>query len=270
MRAKRVASQTVQLRKFAQTVWSDLQPPVKPMAETSALPFEDRQNAWREFQHWTDSRARSDWMFRGQGDSTWPLWPKAGGRGKQDFDPFREYAIFKSFQRQARVYLGDRNLSTWEWLFLAQHHGLPTRLLDWTSNPLMAAFFAVADTNDHTDAAVYAVRVRDEDVIDQDAEDDPFAVDRTKFVSPTAVVPRILQQRGFFTVHAQPDVPFTGFAHGRSLRTFPIPAGARAFFRRRLFYFGIDATAAMADLDGLCQTLTWRYNAGIATGGLNY
>lgn len=133
----------------------------------------------------------------------------------------------------------------------------------------MAAFFAVADTTDDADAAVYAVRVREEDVIDQDAEDDPFSVGRTKFVSPTAVVPRILQQRGFFTVHAPPDRPFKGFARGRRLQTFTIPAGARAFFRRRLFYFGIDATAAMADLDGLCQTLTWRYNAGIAVGGLN-
>ena len=239
------------------------------MAEKGLVPFQERHETWRQFQQWTDLRARADWMFRGQGDD-WPVRPKAGRREPHDHDAFREYAIFKSFQRQARVYVGERNLTNWEWLFLAQHHGLPTRLLDWTSNPLMAAFFAVADTKDDTDAIVQAVRVRDADVIDQDVEDDPFTVAHTKFVAPTAVVPRILAQRGFFTVHPQPDAPFHGFSHGRRLRQFTIPAGARAFFRRRLFYFGIDATAAMADLDGLCQTLAWRYNAGIATGGLNY
>lgn len=86
-----------------------------------------------------------------------------------------------------------------------------------------------------------------------------------KFVAPSAVVPRIVAQRGFFTVHPEPSEPWTPKRRHQH-DWFEIPGDVRHFFRKRLYQFGMDASHAMADLDGLNETLRWRYERGIGVG----
>src|SRR2546422_6373760 len=67
---------------------------------------------------------------------------------KDSFDLFKMYGIsFLEYQPK----------NEWDWLAIAQHHGLPTRLLDWTYNPLVAAYFAVEEEVAETDSAIYAM-----------------------------------------------------------------------------------------------------------------
>ncbi len=90
------------------------------------------------------NRHRSPYVFRGLSDAAWPLETslmRLGGNYAQ-----MEPHLLRNFRKYAHRSFVERD-TTWHWLSLAQHHGLPTRLLDWTVSPLIAAHFATADTD---------------------------------------------------------------------------------------------------------------------------
>jgi hypothetical protein len=106
-------------------------------------------------------------IFRGQ-RRNWELLPKIGRLKVPNLRDY-EYQLMEDFKREALPYIDwpfDYN-SPWDWLALAQHHGLPTRLLDWTSNPLAGLWFAVRNTPDklRCPAVVWVFNPREEDIL---------------------------------------------------------------------------------------------------------
>ena len=104
-----------------------------------------------------------NFFFRGHTDSEWDLIPTiARTRNKNIYYPKwlnLEDDILEKFQNFSRPYLGYEPKYKYEWLVIAQHHGLPTRILDWTTNPLKALFFSIEDPAYYKkDAALWAFR----------------------------------------------------------------------------------------------------------------
>lgn len=191
------------------------------------------------------------------------LVPKVGRNPKRYSLP-AERMIFSIFKRRAPQFVGVAGLSDWDLLAIAQHHGLPTRLLDWTKNPLVAAFFAVTSSPAKTTARVYALQ--GSSLADFDPSTDPFEVKQVAAFFPSAVAARIVSQRGLFTVHPDPLAPLVSSGSTTGGHYFDIPHLDRSYFQRRLYGLGIDASHILADLDGVCRVLDWQLNAGVALG----
>ncbi|GEQ76458.1 hypothetical protein CTTA_3463 [Comamonas testosteroni] len=102
-------------------------------------------------------------MFRGQANSAWPLLPSIARfaksiKGYGSISGLEEH-LLQRFRQFAIPFKDFRQLPVIEQLVHAQHYGLPTRLLDWSTNPLKALFFAVEDPqNDTIDGAIYMTR----------------------------------------------------------------------------------------------------------------
>src|SRR6185436_478407 len=99
--------------------------------------------------------------FRGHANKDWELKPglhrledDAPGMGDEYYS---EAQLMETFKLRAPTYLERQPSTDWEWLFLMQHYGLRTRLLDWTESSLIALYFAVRDNMGDVDGCVWVM-----------------------------------------------------------------------------------------------------------------
>src|SRR5262249_7338797 len=117
---------------------------------------------------------------------------------------------------------------------------------------------------------IYAVRVTSKLTIEAQ-QVKPFEL--PKGSSPRFIIsphwhPRVRAQRGCFSIHPIPNQPWA--LNNVQSDCFDIERQHWNAFRRRLFYFGIDASTVMADLAGLGEALNWQYQNRVGIGEVGY
>lgn len=209
-----------------------------------------------------------DFIFRGQ-DTDKPLYPVLQRDIPEKIKRAnREKIMLEEFERTSIVLTGHVPITKWDLLAIAQHHGLPTRLLDWTRSALAALWFAV-EHRKKENAVVYLLKTRVDDFVTQEEEahptNTPFNLPKTKIYRPRFVNPRISAQRGLFTVHRMQEQTgafraverIEGMA-GRLVKFVIIPRHFHNIMQH-LDVCGVNHFSLFPELPGLCDYLGWRY-----------
>jgi hypothetical protein len=201
-----------------------------------------------------------DYLFRGVYDLRYKLVPKIGRPRDKGMDLYEyESSIMKQFRRWAVPFLDKNPQNDWEFLAIAQHHGLPTRLLDWTRNPMVATYFAVNNKHDD-DSIVYVI---DSSELDSGIDHDPFVYDEedneVTVFEPDHITQRIVTQDGLFTVHNNPKLPLEE-NEDIEIGKIRIKENCRNKVKQTLDFYGVHKASLFPGLDGITEYLEWTGN----------
>jgi hypothetical protein len=251
---------------------------------------------------WDDNieRFRSPFVFRGgpqaSADLSTSLMRLAAG--------YKELArlerhILRNFRKYAHLEAAQMGPSVWNWLALAQHHGLQTRLLDWTYSPFVAMHFVTENLAlygedgqiwciNHREAARLLpkpLRKQAEDVgldvftaemLDHVADSlDKFdALSRDEFViflEPPSLDARIVNQFALFSLMNNPAKPLDHLLeqHQDLAKRIIIPASLKWEVRDKLDQAGITERMLYPGLDGLSKWLSRYYTPSASKSGSN-
>jgi len=156
---------------------------------------------------------------------------------------------------------------------MAQHYGVPTRLLDWSCNPLVALFFAVCGSHE-ADGALFVNTGARGTVAGCE-----FGVhDMPKFdcwrLLPPAIDRRVEAQQGVFTIHATPsngkfeplDLQTGDTLKGMNVTKYVIPKEHKNNIRMQLEMFGVEFSALFPGLEGIGRGVKWGFDRDRAYG----
>ena len=206
-------------------------------------------------------------LFRGQAVDK-PLLPKIARLNTALEVQKAERRMFDDFKRQALPHLDYTPESDWDWLSLAQHSGMATRLLDWSTNPLAALWFVVErPPRDEAPGVIWHFEAKDEDFLDARSSLDPFSITKTRIFRPRHITQRITSQSGYFSAHRYLETKneeYMAFENNsrfkKRLTKLLVPAAAFSDLRRDLDRFGINAASLYGGMDGVCRHIEWLHS----------
>ncbi len=201
-------------------------------------------------------------LFRGQSCNK-PLLPKIARRDRTVDTSKIEREMLAELRRRGTLFIGREIADDWDLMVYAQHFGMATRLLDWTSNPLAALWFAASDRDPKRPSYVYLLNVTADLLLDRQTQKDPFAIGRTRVFKPSLNNPRVVAQSGWFTAHRyskragafvpldkNPDIQ-------KRLVQFRVPPKLKDDVLKTLDMLGVNSQALFGDVEGVCRYINW-------------
>ena len=223
--------------------------------------------------------------FRGCTDKAYDLTPSIARHG---IDIDGETPLINLFKQNAVQFVRDRPQSEWEWLFLARHHSVPTRLLDWTESPLVGLYFAthsqeIDPINVEKDGSLWVLiptKLNEEAFINSPNlpvfEDDDnhlgnylpskLAKESTTKINPIAGIAarhstRMQAQRSVFTVTHRRQVSIEEVGKGEHIGRYVIPSAQKDHIRRQLQVLSVDDLSVFPELDNAAMIARRHFHA---------
>jgi hypothetical protein len=206
-------------------------------------------------------------FFRGHAKSNWKLLPKLGRYKNLDLEV--ERIVYFDYVVRAGSLLQE-NGSSWSNIFSMQHHGIPTRLLDWTESFAVALYFAIRDADE--DACIWILDpfTLNKETIGEETLYDPsdlgadyreYYIDETKKMGHKVVAmnplrhhPRIFNQKSGVTLHNDLKIPLEMLCP-TAVKKIEIPVAAFDEAFDFLTLSGISEFSVFPDLDGLAREI---------------
>lgn len=253
-------------------------------------------HSWDELQQtifddvWDEKvmRYRDNRIYRGAADQKWDLVPSLNRVCAHDLS--LETHVFRQFRKYGYAELADYE-GFWSLLPVAQHHGLPTRLLDWTYSPMVAAHFVTENTDFYdrdgviwqldlrqfkqhmpevlqmklrdSDSNIFTIGMLEKLIPDfkwmKSLSEEPYAI----FFEPSSMIDRIVNQYALFSVVSDPAVLLSDLIEKKRIECnrIIIPKEVKLEIRDKLDYINISERMIYPGLDGVCRWITRRYAA---------
>jgi len=200
------------------------------------------------------------WLFRGQHDVSWPLIPRFG---RKEYAKVKWPEMFGAWKLRAAEFVRYEAEGDWDWMAIAQHHGMATKLMDWSYNPLVACYFSAFQFADE-DCVVYAYL--SEKYIDT-RKAKPEDVNGVVRLKPRGVAARIIRQGGIFTYHNPAKLDLREHLEKSDALHRIIIAKE---YRKQLIYeldlYGFNRANLFPDLDGLASYQNWSAHVSTQDG----
>ncbi len=245
------------------------------------------ENSWQD----DLQRYRSNYAFRGLSDKTYDLKTSLMRLGGKYWEVERH--LLRNFRKYAQTENVELNYSDWKWLTIGQHHGLPTRLLDWTYSPFVALHFVTQNIQrydrdgviwcvdytrahkkipqilkrqqQHTRSNVFTIGMIERAANNLNSFDKLDSSDFILFFEPPSMDERIVNQFALFSVISNPKLAvdswlLSNHSNQEIFKRIVIPKEIKWEIRDKLDQANITERVLFPGLDGLATWLNRHYS----------